>query len=39
MEHILFTYEEYRGIADLTIIIPMLQKTDFPFLLNIDIQV
>lgn len=26
-----FTYEEYRGITDLTIIIPMLQKTNFPF--------
>ena len=32
-----FSYEEFRGITDLTIIIPMLKETDFPFLLKIGI--
>ena len=27
-----FSYEEFRGVTDLTIIIPMLQKIDFPFI-------
>lgn len=29
-----FSYEEFRGITDLTIIIPMLKETDFPFFIR-----
>ena len=29
-----FLYEEFRGVTDLTIIIPMLKETDFPFFIR-----
>lgn len=29
-----FSYEEFRGITDLTIIIPMLKEADFPFFIK-----